>query len=206
MLATYELEGQAIDSLDLKCLLIGAGMRYPARVHGAVAGRARLEPPSNSYACNCLILPGEVAVHLTINDASPFALDLDDEGRVCLWHQGTRLTEVSLPPTTQYYKQRTREGRPFGAFAVLEGMGVMAFFYLWPCEYVRTRETCEFCFQVRAEMAGFELPSPTDDEVAEIVGLGNRAGGRAGGATHGRHEVHQSRRVRALCAAAGSNR
>ena len=80
MLATYDLDGQPVDALDLKCLLIGAGMRYPARVHKAVAGRARLEPPSNAYACNCIILPGEVAVHLTASNVSPFALDLDGNG------------------------------------------------------------------------------------------------------------------------------
>jgi hypothetical protein len=171
MLAAYDLDGQPVDALDLKCLLIGTGMRYPARVYAAVADRARLEPPSNPYACNCIILPGEVAVHLTINEASPFALDLDD-GRVCLFHNGKRLTEIALPPATSYYSQRTRAGRPFGAFAVLEGAGVLAFFYLWSCEYIRTKETCEFCFQVRAEMAGFNLPSPSDEEVAEIIGWG----------------------------------
>lgn len=172
MLATYDLDGQPADSLDLKCLLIGTGMRYPARVHEAVAERARLEPPSNPYACNCVILPGEVAVHLTVDDASPFALDLDDEGRACLFHRGQHLTEVSFPLATTYYGQRTHEGRPFGACAVLEGTGLLAFFYLWRCEYIDTGETCEFCFQARAEMAGFELPSPSDAEVAEIIAWG----------------------------------
>ena len=82
MLATFDLAGQAVDSLDLKCLLLGAGMGYPARVYEAVTGRARLAPPSNPYACNCVILPGEVAVHLMPNDSSPFALDLDSNGQV----------------------------------------------------------------------------------------------------------------------------
>lgn len=172
MLATFELDGQPADALDLKCLLIGTGLQYPSRVYDAVAGSARLEPPSNPHACNCIILPGEVAVHLTVNEASPFALDLDEEGRTCLFHRGTRLTEVSFPPATDYYGQRTREGRPFGAVAVLEGVGLMAFFYLWRCQYIDTKETCEFCFQVRAEMAGFDLPSPSEEEVAEIVAWG----------------------------------
>jgi hypothetical protein len=169
MLHTYDLDGLAVDSLDLKCLLIGNGMRYPASVHEAVAGRSRLEPPTNPYACNCVILPDDVAVHLTINDASPFALGLDDDGCVCLFHHDTRLTEVSFPPATNYGDQKTSQGRPYGAFAVLEGKGVLAFFYIWPCEYIRTKETCEFCFQVRADMSGYELPSPTEEEVAEII-------------------------------------
>lgn len=192
MLDTYILDGQPADSLDLKCLLIGTGMQYPARVHEMVAGRVRLEPPSNPYACNCIILPGEVAVHLTVNDALPFALDLDDNGLACLFHDGTRLTEVSFPPPTKYYSQQTRDGRPFGAFAVLEGRGLLAFFYMWPCEYIRTQETCEFCFQVRGNgrvqpaqsVRGRGCPSHR---------LGNRARGGPGGATHGRHEVHRPR-------------
>ncbi len=174
MLQTFDLHGEPVDSLDLKCLLLGMGMKYPTRVYGAIAGRARLAPPHNPYACNCIILPGQVAVHLMPNDASPFALDLDDAGddtgRIALFHDGERLTEVSFPPPTDYYRQCTSAARPFGSYAVLEGVGLLAFFYMWPCEYVRTKETCEFCFQVRADMAGYELPSPTDEEVAEIIG------------------------------------
>ena len=170
MLATYDIDGDTANLLDIKCLLIGNGMRYPQRVYDAVSAWARLEPPSNPYSCNCINLPGEIAVHLSINDASPFGLDLDNDEQVCLYHNGTRLTEVSFPPATQYYDRRTSDGRPYGSIAVLEGKSLLAFFYMWPCEYIRTKETCEFCFQVRADMAGFNLPSPSDEEVAEIIG------------------------------------
>jgi hypothetical protein len=135
MLATYDLEGQAVDSLDLKCLLIGNGLRYPAGVHEAVADWARLEPPSNPYACDCVALPGDVAVQLTPNEASPFALELDDDNEVCPYHHASRLTAVSFPPAMKYYSQKTGQGRPFGGLDVLEGLGVLAFFYMWPCEY-----------------------------------------------------------------------
>lgn len=170
MLPTFDMNGEAVDSLDLKCLLVGTGMRYPQKVYEAVAGQARLAPPDNRHACNCVILPGEVAVHLSVNEQSPFALDLDPDGRVCLYHNGARLTEVAFPPATAYYRQTTGEGRPFGSMAVLEGNALLAFFYMWPCEYIKTGETCRFCFQVMADMAGFNLPSPTPEEVAEIVG------------------------------------
>lgn len=68
---------ETLDSLDLKCLLVGAGVRYPRRVYESVQHYARLEPPENPYACNCMILPGGVAVHLTARETSPFGLDLD---------------------------------------------------------------------------------------------------------------------------------
>jgi hypothetical protein len=170
MLPMLDLRGEPVTSLDLKCALVGIGMRYPERVYEAVRGRARLEPPSNPFACNCVILPGDVAVHLNANDQSPFALDIDEDGRVCLFHEGARLAEVSFPPPTEYYSRQTSGGHPFGSIAVLEGNGLLAFFYLWRCEYIHTKETCAFCFQVMADMAGFSLPSPTPGEVAEIVG------------------------------------
>ncbi|MBL7645613.1 MAG: radical SAM protein [Candidatus Hydrogenedentes bacterium] len=161
-----------LESLDLKCALLGSGVRYPARVYDAVAGRARLEPPNNPFACNCLILPGEVAVHLNANDASPFALEVGEDGQVYLWGGGEKHCAVDFPPATTYYQQRTASGIPYGALAVLEGDGVLAFFYMWPCEYVKTNETCTFCFQVRAEQMGITLPSASPEDVAEIIAWG----------------------------------
>lgn len=168
----HAISTTVLESLDLKCALLGAGVRYPDHVHAAVAGRVRLEPPSNPFACNCLILPGEVAVHLNANETSPFALDVDEGGHVCLWEEGERLCAVDFPPATTYYQQRTASGIPYGALAVLEGDGVLAFFYMWPCEYVKTNETCTFCFQVRAEQMGITLPSASPEDVAEIIAWG----------------------------------
>jgi hypothetical protein len=158
----------SLRSLDLKCALVGAGVRYPQEVYDAVADWARLEPPSNSYACNCLILPGDVAVHLHSNENSPFALGLEN-GKPFLFENDTTVTEVTFPVESRYYQQKTSAGHPFGSVAVLEGRSTLAFFYLWSCDYIKTRETCSFCFQVMAEMAGYNLPSPSPAEVAEIV-------------------------------------
>lgn len=177
MLATIEAGSGTLSVLDLKCALIGAGMQYPDQVYAAVAGHARLEPPSNPFACNGVILPGDVAVHLNANPLSPYALDLDEDGQVALFHEGARLCAVTFPPATTYYQQSTASGTPFGAIAVLEGDGLLAFFYMWPCEYVKTNEACTFCFQVRAEQMGFQLPAPSPKEVAEIIAWGIERGG-----------------------------
>jgi hypothetical protein len=148
--------------------LVGAGVRYPQEVYDAVADWARLEPPSNPYACNCLILPGEVAVHLHANPHSRFALGLQN-GKPILLEDGTPVAAVTFPVVTSYYQQKTTAGHPFGSIAVLEGRSTLAFFYLWSCDYVKTRETCSFCFQVMAEMAGYDLPSPSYAEIAEVI-------------------------------------
>ena len=169
MLETFDLEGESVNSLDLKCLLVGMGVQYSDAVYHAVSEWARLEPPSNPYSCNCLILPDEVAVHLHAEQQSPFALGLDEAGTVYLFHQGKRVCPVTFPKATAFYAQKTSAGNPFGSLAVLEGRGTLAFFYLWKCQYVQTKETCSFCFQVMADMAGFPIPTPTNEEVAEVI-------------------------------------
>jgi hypothetical protein len=160
--------GDAIQSLDLKCALVGSGVRYPQEVYDAVAHWARLEPPSNPYACNCMILPGEVAVHLHGNDQSRFALGLEN-GNPVLFEDGIPVAAVTFPQASAYYQQKTSAGNLFGSVAVLEGRSTLAFFYLWSCEYIKTHETCSFCFQVKAEMAGYNLPKPSNSEVAQII-------------------------------------
>ena len=160
---------QTLDILDLKTLLISTGVRYPQHVYEAVRDVARLDAPDNPFACNCFLLPGEVSVHLHSNNESPFALDVLDD-QVCLVHNDEPLVPVEFPIDYGYNRQVTSAGNPFGALAVLEGRGTLAFFYLWKCEYIMTGETCPFCFQVRADMAGMPIPTPTDDEVAEVIG------------------------------------
>jgi len=159
---------EALWSLDLKCALVGAGVRYPQEVYDAVADWARIEPPSNPYACNCLILPGEVAVHLHANESSRFSLRLEMQ-KTWLFEAETPVAEVTFPTASSYYQQKTSAGHPFGSIAVLEGRSTLAFFYLWSCEYIKANETCSFCFQVMADQAGFNLPSPSMSEVAEII-------------------------------------
>ncbi|MBX3177914.1 MAG: radical SAM protein [Candidatus Hydrogenedentes bacterium] len=170
MLSGTDTETGALDALDLKVALIQGGVQYPERVYEAVAGRARLAPPSNPFACNCLILPGEVAVHLNANPSSRYALDVDDSGDPALYRDGARVCAIRFPRASAYYEQATSSGIPYGGLAVLEGEGLLAFFYMWACEYVKTGETCNFCFQVRAEQMGITLPSATPDDVAEIIG------------------------------------
>jgi hypothetical protein len=87
-----------------------------------------------------------------------------------LFDEETALAEVTFPVESGYGRQKTSAGRPFGSMAVLEGRATLAFFYLWSCDYVKTKETCSFCFQVQAEMAGYDLPSASPAEVAEIIG------------------------------------
>jgi hypothetical protein len=176
MLTKHPLNGEWVDPLDLKVLLIGAGARVPEESYWRLATSYRLADPTNLMACNCVILPGGVAAHITANDESPFSVGITDAGRPCLHHNGAFVTEVDLPPHTNFYEQKTSKGRAFGLFGVLEGMGILAFHYLWPCQFARRGETCAFCFQALADVAGLDLPSPTPEEAGEMVAWGLRDG------------------------------
>jgi hypothetical protein len=52
---------------------------------------------------------------------------------------------VFLPKATGFYQQRTSRGVPFRGMAVLQGHDVLAFPYLWPCEFARAGLACKFC-------------------------------------------------------------
>jgi hypothetical protein len=127
-------------------------------------------------ACNCVILPGCVAAHVNANDESPFTVGATSDGRPCLEYRGRFVTAVELPPATAFYEQATTSGRPFGLYGVLEGMGILAFHYLWPCQFARSGEPCAFCFQALADVAGLDLPSPSAAEAGEMVAWGLRDG------------------------------
>jgi hypothetical protein len=127
-------------------------------------------------ACNCVIFPDGVAAHLTANEESPFRIGISKSGLPCLEYQGKFVTEVGLPSLTAFYEQSTSKGRPFSLLGVLEGEGILAFHYLWPCQFARGGEVCAFCFQALADVAGMNLPSPTPQEAGEMVAWGLREG------------------------------
>jgi hypothetical protein len=176
MLTQHQLGSRTVDTLDLKVLLIPNGADVPERVFQQFGSRYRLTDPSNLMACNCVLFPDGVAAHLTANDESPFRIGITAQGAPCLEYQGQFVTEIGFPPPTRFYEQITSQGRPFSLFGVLEGMGILAFHYLWPCQFARGGEACAFCFQALADVAGMNLPSPTAQEAGEMVAWGLRDG------------------------------
>jgi hypothetical protein len=176
MLSQFTLEGKCVDALDLKVLLIAHGAHIPDATYQRFADTCRLMDPGDLMACNCAILPDGVAAHLMANDESPFSIGITDGGHPSLAYNGQFVTQISFPPPSAFYQQKTSKGRPFGLYAVLEGMGILAFHYLWPCQFARGGEPCAFCFQALADIAGMDLPSPTAQEVSEMIAWGLRDG------------------------------
>ena len=65
MLSTYRINGEVIDSLELKILLITKGINILSdEVYERFSNTHRLSSFMNSGACNCLLLPDNTVVHI----------------------------------------------------------------------------------------------------------------------------------------------
>ena len=192
----YLYDGQQIDSVDLKALLVSRGVRVYDEVYEKFKDKARLS--KNPLECNTLQLPDGTIVQLT--DLSfhmeyihsilswemlgqlmylpqlktDFSLRLDDNKKPVLYFKQNKVTEVDLIEPSGFYKQSTVSGLPFLGNAVLQGNEWLSFQLLWKCEYAVIGEPCQFCFS-GGEIASLSkkkksLPrDPTPEDVAEIV-------------------------------------
>ncbi len=170
----FRVNGEDLDALELKILLITQGINVPVvDVYEQFSRTHRLSP--DPLECSCLLLPGNIVVHLTaVGLQSPFNLRLSDRGEAYLDYNGEFVTEVSFPPATRFYAQQTSSGRPFRGLGVLQGVDILSFAYLWSCEYAQTGLACQFChtggyteqlFRVGQRESSF----PTPQDVAEVV-------------------------------------
>jgi len=176
MLYRYILNGEEIDSIDLKVLLVTKGVNISSDEIFEHFGKIRrLSSFKDPQACNCLLLPDNTVVHITnVGSQSPFGLVIDEDGVVYVEHKGDFVTEVYFPPKTGFYEQYTSNGIPFRDMAVLQGLDVLSFPYLWSCEFARAGFACQFCHKGGYTEQLFregkpESPFPTPQDVAEVV-------------------------------------
>jgi len=173
MLHSYLVNRDVVDSLDLKVLLLSKGVCVHNEIWTTFARTHRLAPGPRT--CNNLFLPDGTVVHIAdVGPAAPFHLELGVEGKPCLTCAGRLITEVSFPAATAFYDQRTSSGIPFGQMAVLQGRDVLAFPYLWPCEFAKARLACRFCHcgnytQRQCEEGLWQDFAFTPQDVAEVV-------------------------------------
>ena len=180
----YNIKGQQLDSVDLKCMLISRGIKVDKAVYKHAKNTARLN--INPLCCNCLLLSDGTVVQLTdtqfhleylsgilswdnikmlrhIKDLStPFSLRMDC-GKPILFYEDTEVDMVSFPPVSHFYMQKTASGLPFVGNSVLQGMDWVAFQCLWPCEFAASGQACQFCFSggvfENASQKGKALPA-----------------------------------------------
>lgn len=176
MLHRYILNGEEIDSIDLKVLLVTKGINIPSdEIFKRFGETNRLSSFKDPQSCNCLLLPDNTVVHITdIGPQSPFSMAIDEDGVVSIEYEGEFVTEVQFPPQTEFYEQHTSNGIPFKDMAVLQGLDVLSFPYLWPCEFAQAGYACQFCHKGGYTEELFrekqpESPFPTPRDVAEVV-------------------------------------
>ncbi len=192
---TYRLKDKEVDSVELKCLVVGKGLKVSKEVYRNFAGKYRLS--MNPLTCNCFFLSDGTIVQLTdmgfhlqylsgilswdnlklLRYASaletPFSLRMHGQ-EPALYYHDELVDVVRFPPATDFYKQKTASGLPFIGNAVLQGVDWVAFQCLWPCEYAAAGKPCEFCFsggdfQTLARKKK-PLPAPVPPaDMAEIV-------------------------------------
>lgn len=175
MLGRYEFDGMEVNSVELKVLLVTQGMNVPREeLYGSLGNGSRISSPDDPFACDCFLLPDETIVHMVdVGSRSPFSIGLSD-GEPFISYKGEVITDIRFPPRSEFSHQVTSSGRPFKTMAVMQGLDVLSFHYLWPCEYAKNGHPCQFCnpggFTQQMAMAGQpEPPFPTPQDVGEVV-------------------------------------
>jgi hypothetical protein len=172
----YVVDGQVLNSLDLKVLLIGNGMQVDDEVCEPLQATCRSpRDVRKRRRSGALMLPDGMMVGIAdVGPASPFRLKLGSNGAPCLTHREKFLAEVAFPPATALLEQTTSRGVPFHELVGMQGWDVLVFAYLWPCEFAKAQKACKFCHcgnttQQAASEGRTEdfVASPAD--VAEIV-------------------------------------
>ena len=191
----FEVGGQKVDSVELKCLVVSRGLKIDREVYRECGNNFRIY--SNALTCNCFRLPDgtivmatDLGFHLSTL-SSMFSWDnlklfkyMSDmttdyrisllDGQPTLLYQGAVVTPVELMPKSDFYKQKTGSGMPYAGNAVLQGCDWVAFQCLWPCDFACAGKPCQFCFSGRQFEALARrhksmpfIPSPQD--VSEVV-------------------------------------
>ena len=191
----YTIDGNCIDSIELKCLIISRGIKVDNAVYRHHAGISRLS--KSPLCCNCLLLSDSTIVQLTDTNfhirhlssifnwdnirllkytadlSTPFSLRMKGDDTI-LYYKDAEIDTINFPTATDFYRQKTSRGLPFVGNTVLQGLDWIAFQCLWACEYAAAGQSCQFCFSggdfEASAKKGKALPKviPAPD-VAEIV-------------------------------------
>lgn len=147
MLQSYVVDGQVLDSLDLKALLVGTGMLVDDEVCEAFRSTHRVpREVRKRRRWGTLLLPDRTVVSISdVGQASPFRLKIGPNGAPCLTFGEEFVAEVDFPPATSLFEQKTSRGVPFGELAAMQGWDTLVLGYLWPCEFAKARMACKFC-------------------------------------------------------------
>lgn len=193
---TYLTDGQSVDSVDLKTMLVTREIKVNNQIYKNFGNTYRIYP--DPLKCNCLIFSDGTVVQLTdlvphlnylrgilswdtlkqIKYFSqikiPFSLNVSDTQQPSIFYSGKKITDVTFPKASHFYEQKTTSGLPHRGNAVLQGTEWLSFQCLWSCDYACAGQPCQFCFSGGTfdiiSRKRKKLPDfPTPQDVAEIV-------------------------------------
>ena len=129
--------------MDLKVSILNNGIYVHDEVFSEFSKNHRLS--ANPYTCNTILLKDNIPVFMAkAHPDVPFHLRVLD-GKPTITYNGEFVTEVNFPAYTGFYEQKTSNGVSFGDLAVIQGLDMLAFAYMWPCEFAKTGHQCGFC-------------------------------------------------------------
>ena len=191
----FYVGGTAVDSVELKCLVVSRGLKIDREVYQKCGGEYRIYP--NALTCNCFKLPDGTVVmatdlgfHLSTLSSMfswdnlklfKYMKDMTTDYRLALrggvptlLYKDEPVTPVELLPGTEFFRQKTSSGMPFMGNAVLQGCDWVAFQCLWPCEYACAGKPCQYCFSggqfaALARRGKPMPPVPSPRDVSEVV-------------------------------------
>jgi hypothetical protein len=192
----YSLEGKEIDSIDLKALLISRGVKVSPKIYKLFLDKFRLS--RNPLECNTVFLPDNTIVQLTdlsfhmeyikssiswdtlkqlkylSQTKTNFRIDVDENNNPSVYFNREKITDITFPDLTGFYRQKTKSGIPFVGNAVLQGTQWLSFQLLWKCDYACAGEPCQYCYS-GGELDNLtkrkkNLPAyPAPEDIADIV-------------------------------------
>lgn len=187
MLQTYQYDGQTIDTLDLKVLLVTQGLSIPVdRVVERFGETHRVRPIVSRGARTlsadveaillpeCFKLPDGTIIEMLNRAASPFSMEVPDTGNPFISYGGKPLAEIEFFPRTGLFEQTTSAGVPFPKIGQLHGADTMWLTYYPECAYAAAGKPCLFCYrgtdgQAAVNSGKLQWHDPTPRDIAEVV-------------------------------------
>ena len=85
-------------------------------------------------------------VSVRVNPASPYRIDVSDDGRALLELEGEEITEVHFQPVPDFYQRTLSNGKPITDIAPTIEWGYLVYLTVFRiCQYFGREEECQFC-------------------------------------------------------------
>ena len=159
----------AFEPSELASELQAFGLRWPSSAGHGLA-RAGGAGPSDHKA---VLVGGHTVMVPILNHAaagSPYAAEVDEQGRAQLYRNGTWLAELAFPREPRFYARQTADGVPYYKIATLHGTDVLATTVLQTCTRYGNRETsCQFCAIGASLARKATIAEKTPAQLAEVA-------------------------------------